>query len=96
MEITALFLVTKLHGKVVKIQPLLDEYTEVDVRLDVNNLTTGDIELWYSHLSPDAIKEKVQQTRQRGYLFDTQEAKDLRCNLSMYSISIEEKVINFE
>lgn len=96
MEITALFLVTKLHGKVVKVQPLLDEYTEVDIRLDINNLTSNDLALWYSHLATDAREEKIQQTKQRGYLYDTQEAKDLCCNLSMYNISIQEKVINFE
>lgn len=89
------FLVTRLDGKVEDVQPLNEIYDHVQITLDKQYLTEEDILKFYSHMARSYQLRRLADVLDSGLLRDEQEAKDLICDLSRYSIQIEKKEIEF-
>lgn len=90
MQIETMFLVTRLDGEVQTATPITDYYQDVSVTLKSAYLTDEDITHMFSHLCPEAIQQKIEQTRLNGFMSDEQEAKDFGgTKLSRYSIHLE-------
>lgn len=95
MKYDAIFLVIRLNNEVIDVYGLEDMYSICQIRLDSNNLSDEDIKNFYSGMSESYVNNMVKEVRENGYILEEQEAKDLTCNLSKYTITIEHKEIEF-
>ena len=96
MKYDVMFLVTRLNGKVVDVTPIEEIYTHCSIILEVEHLTDDDVKKFYSCMSDDWVEKKIHEIAEYGHLYEEQEAKDLTCDLSQYSVHIEHKEIDFE
>lgn len=96
MKYDVMFLVTRLNGKVVDITPIDECYTHCSICLDREYLTDADVKKFYNYMDNDYIERKIHLVIESGHLYEEQEAKDLTCELSQYTIAIEHKEIDFE
>lgn len=96
MKVTVEFLVVRLDGKVDTITPLQEIYDHVQIRLEKEYLTEDDVLEFYKHMSRSYQLRQLAEVLDKGVLIDEQEAKDLTCDLSRYSIHIEKKELGFE
>lgn len=96
MKYDIMFLVTRLNGKVVDVTPIEENYTHCSIILEVEHLTDDDVKKFYSYMSDDFIERKIHSIAESGHLYEEQEAKDLTCELSQYTVKIEHKEIDFE
>ena len=101
MKYTCMFLVVRLNGKAEDITPIEDCFNECGVRLDSSYLSDDDIFKFLKNCgnyTKELVKDlnMVNICRDKGCLYKEAEAKDLTCDLSQYSIHIEEKEIDFE
>ena len=95
MIINCSFLITRLDGEICDVTPIEDMYTECQISLKSEYLTDEDILKFYSHMSKDYIKGRIIDVRTWGKLYEEGEAKDLTYELSLYSVKIEQKEIEF-
>lgn len=100
MKYTCMFLVVRLNGKAEDITPIGDCFTDCAVRLDSSYLSDEDIFKFYKSCAGYSKAEleelnAINNCRNRGHLYREGEAKDLTCDLSQYSIHIEEREIDF-
>lgn len=95
MKKECMFLVTRLNGKAVDVTPIEDLYTNCTVILEAEHLIDDDIKKFYSYMNNDFIEKKIHSITESGRLYEEQEAKDLTCELSQYTIKIEYKEIEF-
>ena len=96
MKQECMFLVTRLNGKVVNIVPIEENYTHCSICLEREYLTDDDVKKFYNYMDDDYIERKIHSVIEYGHLYEEQEAKDLTCELSQYTIAIEHKEIDFE
>ena len=90
-----MFLVTRLNGKGVDVTPIEDLYTDCTIILKAEHLIDDDIKKFYHYMNNDFIEKKIHSIAESGRLYEEQEAKDLICELSQYTIKIEYKEIEF-
>lgn len=95
MKVNCLFLITRLDGKIVDVETLQDMYTECQISLKSEYLTDEDILKFYSNMSKDYQNSRIKDIRNWGKLNEEGEAKDITCELSLYSVKIEQKEIEF-
>lgn len=95
MKVNCLFLITRLDGKIVDVETLQDMYTECQISLKSEYLTDEDILKFYSNMSKDYQNSRIKDIRNCGKLNEEGEAKDITCELSLYSVKIEQKEIEF-
>lgn len=96
MKKDCMFLVTRLNGKVVEVIPIEENYTQCSIVLESEHLTDDDVKKFYSYMDNDYIERKIHSVIESGHLYEEQEAKDLTCELSQYTVKIEHKEIDFE
>lgn len=95
MKQECMFLVTRLNGEVVNVTPIEENYTHCGITLEVEHLTDDDVKKFYSYMDDDFIERKIHSIAESGHLYEEQEAKDLTCELSQYTVKIEYKEIEF-
>ena len=95
MIINCSFLITRLDGEICDVTPIEDMYTNCQISLKSEYLTDEDILKFYSHMSKDYQNSRIIDVRTWGKLYEEGEAKDLTCELSLYSVKIEQKEIEF-
>ena len=93
MKQECMFLVVRLNGEVVDFTEIDDMYCNCQIHLDKEYLTDEDIEKFYQGYGDLSKKQGLQHIQEHGYLYEEGEAKDLTCDLSQYSIHIEQKEI---
>ena len=96
MKKDCMFLVTRLNGKVVDVCGIDECYTNCSICLDREYLTDDDVKKFYNYMGDDYIERKIHSIIESGSLYEDQEAKDLTCELSQYTVAIEHKEIDFE
>ena len=96
MKKDCMFLVTRLNGKVVDVCGIDECYTNCSICLDREYLTDDDVKKFYNYMGDDYIERKIHSIIESGSLYEDQEAKDLTCELSKYTVAIEHKEIDFE
>lgn len=96
MKVNCSFLITRLNGEVCDVTPIEDMYTNCQISLKSECLTDEDILKFYSHMSKDYQDRRIKDIRNWGRLNEEGESKDLTCELSQYSIGIENKDIEFK
>lgn len=100
MKEDCMFLVKRLDGKVQTVHPLDECDTEVQIYLKSEYLTDKDIRFLYEEHSfggwGQTYEDYLEDVRQRGYARKEEEAMNLTCKLSRYTVKIEHKEINFE
>ena len=96
MKYNCIFLITRLNGKVVGVTAIDDMYCDCQIHLEKEYLTDEDIEKFYKGWGELSKKQGIEHINEYGYLWEEGEAKDLTCDLSQYSIHIEEREIDFE
>lgn len=100
MKYNCIFLVVRLNGEAEVVAPIEDCFTNCAIRLDSSYLSDEDIFKFYKSCAGYSKVELeelgvVNKCYNRGHLYREGEAKDLTCDLSQYSIHIEEKEIDF-
>lgn len=90
------FLVTRLNGKIKDVIPIQNFYTECQISLESEYLTDEDITKIWSHMHKSYQTKEITYVRRSGKLYREDEAKELTCELSQYSIGIERKEVYFK
>ena len=96
MKYDVMFLVTRLNGEVINVTPIEENYTHCSICLEREYLTDDDVKKFYNYMGDDYIERKIHSIIESGSLYEEQEAKDLTCELSQYTVAIEHKEIDFE
>lgn len=100
MKEDCMFLVKRLDGKVQTVHPLDECDTTVQICFKSEHLTDKDIRLLYEEYGfggwGQTYEDYLDGVRQRGYTRKKDEAMNLTCELSQYTVKIEHKEIDFE
>lgn len=100
MKQDCMFLVKRLDGKVQTVHPLDECDTEVQICFNSEHLTDKDIRFLYEELGfggwGQTYEDYIEAVRRRGYARKEEEAMNLICELSQYTVKIEHKEIDFE
>lgn len=95
MKIDVMFLVTRLNNEIINVTPINEIYTYASISLKSEYLSDDDIRKFYSFMGKGYAELKINDIRKIGNIYMEQEAKDLTCELSQYSVRIEHKEIEF-
>ena len=100
MKQECMFLVKRLNGKVQNVHPLDECDTQVQIHFRSEHLTDKDIRFLYEECGfggwSKTYEDYLDGVRQRGYTRMKDEAMNLTCELSHYTVKIEHKEIDFE